>query len=947
MPATTTQDWKITKATLSDDITIDVVDNNLVYNAKPQVVEFVLRKPDGSIIPASEYVVTFENNVDASDNAKIIVTNAEGGNLVVPTISTTFTIKPAPLTISVSNVTTTKQYDGNTNTTFDNSVEGVIEGTDPQYEVNVTFDNANVGTGKTITATYSVANTNYVLTTNSEVVTTSGEITPIALTVSGTVVDNKVFDGNVSAIVSSIGTLNGVILDQDVTIANAEATFADKNVGSSKPVTVKFTLSGADAANYTIDDVTLSADITTLTLTVSGAAVDSKVYDATTAAVISNAGALSGASADIDVQVAAAVASFADKNVGVAKPVTVKFTLSGADAANCSVADATLSADITPKALTVSGAISSPKKFDNTTAAKLAYYGSLIGVIYEDDVTIDTVATVATFADAQPGTGKVVNVVFALTGADAANYTVEDATLTDGVITALKRDKSMYNFFAPANTIYDGTPKVAVVTGPGQITLFYSSDNGVTWSTEAPVDVDHYIVKINVAADEEYEAAEITDDSWFFDVTKGLQDAPVLTGKPTSRPSADDGQIIGLTTDMEIRLDGQSTYQKVTNTEVLFAAGTYYVRYVETDNYLASNETVVTIDKGAKLNRVIEDYTVTLPEYLGYNGNPKEATVEGPGVITVYYKQAGGTWTTTKPVDMGTYFVKFTVDEDIDYNFAEFADGAWTFTITREPLVIDGFVLTAHGYCPGSEGVVKFNIVTGDPVEFRIAVIDTTAAVNYPISESEYQELTSDSEFTFTMPEATAGKRTLQVQFRESDGLASEVYSLEINVNLTNEYLTDIWYDVVSIINKVDLNTPDDLTPRFQAYKWYRDNEELAGQTKPYVQQIGGLQGTYYAQVTTTDALGAEVLYTCPKTWDGDNKSLTLRVYPNPVVTIANVELSQNDGNDHDISIVDNKGLTLYRGTFNGATTTVNMSSYEAGYYIIIVDNLKANVVKK
>lgn len=100
--------------------------------------------------------------------------------------------------------------------------------------------------------------------------------------------------------------------------------------------------------------------------------------------------------------IAAASASFADKNVGVAKPLTVKFTLTGADAADCSVADATLAADITPKALTVSGAISSPKKFDNTTAAKLAYYGSLVGVIYEDDVTIDATATVATFADPQP-----------------------------------------------------------------------------------------------------------------------------------------------------------------------------------------------------------------------------------------------------------------------------------------------------------------------------------------------------------------------------------------------------------------------------------------------------------------------------------------------------------------------------------------------------------------
>ncbi|MFO0959809.1 MAG: YDG domain-containing protein [Isosphaeraceae bacterium] len=67
------------------------------------------------------------------------------------------------------------------------------------------------------------------------------------------------------------------------------ATFADKNVGNGKAVTVTgLHLSGADAGNYAAT-ATATADITRATLAVSGVNAD-KVYDGTTNATLNTAG---------------------------------------------------------------------------------------------------------------------------------------------------------------------------------------------------------------------------------------------------------------------------------------------------------------------------------------------------------------------------------------------------------------------------------------------------------------------------------------------------------------------------------------------------------------------------------------------------------------------------------------------------------------------------------
>jgi hypothetical protein len=88
---------------------------------------------------------------------------------------------------------------------------------------------------------------------------------------------NKVYDGTTAATV----TLSDNHLGNDVVVDSyASASFADKNVGNGKAVTVSgITLSGADAGNYALQNTTAgtSANITPAALTVT-AANKSKVY---------------------------------------------------------------------------------------------------------------------------------------------------------------------------------------------------------------------------------------------------------------------------------------------------------------------------------------------------------------------------------------------------------------------------------------------------------------------------------------------------------------------------------------------------------------------------------------------------------------------------------------------------------------------------------------------
>ncbi len=80
-------------------------------------------------------------------------------------------------------------------------------------------------------------------------------------------------------------------------------------------------------------------------------------------------------------------------------------------------------------------------------------------------------------------------------------------------------------------------------------------------------------------------------------VDKVGQTAPSVSKTDETVFNKADGKISGLTTAMEWRKDGESTYTKVTDAELTdLEAGIYYVRYAETFNFNASPETKIVID---------------------------------------------------------------------------------------------------------------------------------------------------------------------------------------------------------------------------------------------------------------------------------------------------------------------------------------------------------------
>ncbi|MFN8929425.1 MAG: YDG domain-containing protein, partial [Alphaproteobacteria bacterium] len=344
----------------------------------------------------------------------------------------------------------------------------------------------NVGTGKAVTVS-AIGITgadagNYTVTSPTGL---TANITPAALGMTGVTASNKVYDALTSAALNFGGAMfSGLLGGDTVTFNSGAATgnFADKNVGTGKAVTVAgVTIGGADAGNYTFTQPTgLTADITPASMTVTGVTASNKIYDALTTATLSFSSAmLSGilGSDSVTINSGAATGNFANKNVGTGKAVTVAgVSIGGADAGNYTLTQPTgVTADITPKALTVTGAIANDKIYDATTAAVLNLASAtLSGAIAGDIVSIDIGASSGAFLDKNVGNNKQVTVTgAALLGADAGNYTV---TPPVGLTANITPASLTVNGVTASNKVYDALTNATLSFASAMITGVLGSD---------------------------------------------------------------------------------------------------------------------------------------------------------------------------------------------------------------------------------------------------------------------------------------------------------------------------------------------------------------------------------------------------------------------------------------------------------------------------------------
>lgn len=268
-------------------------------------------------------------------------------------------------------------------------------------------------------------------------------ISPKEVTITGTTVSNKVYNGNTDAVIANLGTLNGIVdSHNNVTIKDGSATFNNKNVGENKTVTFSgFTLEGADAKNYTLtaQPANATASITPRLVTINGLAVDNKTYDGkpdatisadltlTLAPVANNADSGIVPNDDVTLNPTAAKAEFENKNAGADKPVTFSdFALTGADAGNYTLVLPTdVTATIERKTLTVDGLKIADKTYDGTKTAQWDGTPTLIGLV--EGETLQLICGVPTFTSVTPGSNIPVTFTpFSLADGTglASNYTL-------------------------------------------------------------------------------------------------------------------------------------------------------------------------------------------------------------------------------------------------------------------------------------------------------------------------------------------------------------------------------------------------------------------------------------------------------------------------------------------------------------------------------------------
>ncbi|MEI6835539.1 MAG: YDG domain-containing protein [Candidatus Falkowbacteria bacterium] len=418
----------------------------------------------------------------------IVLTGADKDNYSLPNSGTITSsagvITARTITLGGTLVVYDRAYNGNRNATIDYSsslpIEGAIEGDGLGLTPYAQFSDKNVGDEKevTITSTSAIsgaAAANYVVSLVGAP-TAFAKITPVAITVTAQH-DSKTYDGDATSDVSPIITLGALIAGDNGIYLES---YNNKNVGTGKTLTPSVTSikdsSDADmTGNYTVtlvDDTT--GVISAKELTVTGAAVTSKVYDNNRNAVITGA-TLSGVIGEDDVTLSNNTAgAFNNEHAGNNKSVTtLPMTIIGDDISNYSLTQPTLTGNITARPINVSAQTDS-KIYNNNNLSSVLPIGD---ALLESD-TYTSVGT-QTFSDKYVGLDKTITAANAVIndGNDGQDY---DITYVDASGSIISGPLHHFNVTTSTLTPNTGTPIDLTITAVDRYDNTISAASGVT-----------------------------------------------------------------------------------------------------------------------------------------------------------------------------------------------------------------------------------------------------------------------------------------------------------------------------------------------------------------------------------------------------------------------------------------------------------------------------------
>ena len=305
------------------------------------------------------------------------------------------------------------------------AIAGTLSNLSTTSSSNLSFGGSSTGIGipSSVTAlnTLTINNVNNVIL-NSNITLTTLTLTSgkLKITVNAIGID-KIYDGGMTA----TATLSSYKIVSNNLTYNYSGSFADKNVGTGKIVTVSgISLGGTNSGNYILSSTTTTttASITAKHITGGFTTPANKVYDGNNLATVTGR-SLTGVVSGDTVSLTGGTATFINKNVANGKAVTLTgASLAGADKDNYILDPiGTASVNITAKHIT-GNFTANNKVYDGNNTASVATR-TLNDTIGGDDISL--VGGTATFSDANVAVGKTVT----LTGASLAGTALLSGTI--------------------------------------------------------------------------------------------------------------------------------------------------------------------------------------------------------------------------------------------------------------------------------------------------------------------------------------------------------------------------------------------------------------------------------------------------------------------------------------------------------------------------------------
>jgi hypothetical protein len=281
----------------------------------------------------------------------------------------------------------------------------------------------------------------------------------------------------VAPITLSATAASGLPVSYSVTDGPASVVASTLTISGAGSVTIQ--ASQAGNANWNAaPPVSRTISVAQKSLTPSIAA-NNRTYDGTTSATISSR-QLTGVINSDDVSLTGGTATFGDRTAVTGKTVTATgLSLAGTKAGNyvLSSTTATTTADITPKALTMSGlSVPASKVYDGTTAA---------GVSGTSTLQAAETAGAGTTSDGIPYSGDEVSVA----GTAAGTYNSKDVTAANAVsysgLSLAGNDAGNYSLTIQSAASATITAKTLVVSGLGVSDKVYDGTTASTLSGTA------------------------------------------------------------------------------------------------------------------------------------------------------------------------------------------------------------------------------------------------------------------------------------------------------------------------------------------------------------------------------------------------------------------------------------------------------------------------------